>query len=180
MKTLSAFLMAMLVVFPIAAMAEPPMPLQVVETVTIQASAAEVWARAKNFDGLATWHPLFARSELVSGVNGMGGAIRSVRVKDGPAFTEELLEHSDREMTFTYRIVESPLPLRDYFSTFSVTPGPAGAVVKWSGSFMRRNPASTPPPGEDDAAAIKLVEVVYRTGLDNLKRMLEGKEPPAR
>jgi mxaD protein len=150
------------------------MPLSVVETVTIQASAAEVWSRVRSFDGLAQWHPLFASSVLVSGTNGKPGAIRSLTVKDGPTFTEELLAYRDAEMTFTYRIVESPLPLTDYVATLSVTPGPAGAVVKWAGSFRRKNPADTPPAGEDDAAAIKLIEVVYRTGLDALKKTLEG------
>jgi hypothetical protein len=77
-------------------------------------------------------------------------------------------------MSFTYRIIESPLPLADYFSTLSVTPGPAGAMVKWTGKFKRKNPADTPPAGEDDAAAVKLIEVVYKTGLDNLKKTLEA------
>jgi hypothetical protein len=160
---------------PLAARGEPRMPLQVTETVTIQAAATEVWARIKRFDGLARWHPLFAKSSLVSGASGKVGAVRTLTVKDGPTFTEELLEYSEADMTFTYRIIESPLPLADYVSTLSVTPGSAAAVVRWTGTFKRKNPADSPPTGEDDASAIKLIEVVYRTGLDHLKKMLEGK-----
>ncbi len=174
MRSLSALLIAMLVALPLAAWADSRMPLQVTETVTIQAAATEIWARIKSFDGLASWHPLFAKSSLVSGANGKVGAVRALTVKDGPTFTEELLEYSDADLTFTYRIIESPLPLADYLSTLSVTPGSAAAAIKWTGTFKRKNPADTPPAGEDDASAIKLIEVVYKTGLDNLKRMLEG------
>ena len=46
--------------------------------------------------------------------------------------------------------------------------------VVWSGSFKRKNPSDDPPEAESDAGAIKLVKGVYRGGLDNLKKMLEG------
>jgi hypothetical protein len=46
--------------------------------------------------------------------------------------------------------------------------------VIWSGTFKRKNAADNPPEAESDAGAIKLVQGVYRGGLDNLKKMLEG------
>jgi mxaD protein len=47
-------------------------------------------------------------------------------------------------------------------------------VVAWSGTFRRKNAADNPPEAESDAGVIKLVTGVYRGGLDNLKKMLDG------
>ncbi len=54
--------------------------------------------------------------------------------------------------------------------------GPADGMteVVWSGSFKRKNASDNPPEAESDEGAIKLIRGVYRGGLDNLKKMLEG------
>jgi len=46
--------------------------------------------------------------------------------------------------------------------------------VTWSGTYQRKNTSDNPPEAESDAGTIKLVKGVYRGGLDNLKKMLEG------
>ena len=56
-------------------------------------------------------------------------AIHGPEVKDGPSFTEELLAFDDAKHTYKYRIIESPLPLRDYVSHITVTPGAWQAPV---------------------------------------------------
>jgi hypothetical protein len=45
--------------------------------------------------------------------------------------------------------------------------------VAWSGNFKRQNTSDNPPEAESDAGVIKLVKGVYRSGLDNLKKLLE-------
>jgi mxaD protein len=158
-----------------SAVAAPPGPLSVTETIAINAPLDKVWAAIKDYDGLPNWHPGFSKDEIVKGKNNTPGAVRALTVKDGPTFTEELLAFSEKDHSYKYRIIESPLPLQDYVSTVSVAPGKGGmTVVTWVGNFKRKNPADSPPEAENDAAAVKLITDVYRGGLSNLKTQLEG------
>lgn len=150
-------------------------PLSVTETVDINAPPAKVWAAAKDFDGLNKWHPGFAKDELTKGKNNAVGTVRALTIKDGPTFTEELLAFDEASHTYKYRIIESPLPLNNYVATFKVAPGKDGGTrVTWSANFTRKNPSDSPPEGETDAAAVKLITDVFKGGLANLKKQTEG------
>jgi hypothetical protein len=46
--------------------------------------------------------------------------------------------------------------------------------VTWSGTFKRKNASDNPPDAESDAGVTKFITGVYRGGLDNLKKMIEG------
>ena len=171
--------LAVLAVFAMAAsgsaLADPLKPLSVTETIEINAPVATVWAAVKDYDGLTNWHPGFAKDEIVKGSNNTPGAVRALTIKDGPTFTEELLAFSEKDHSYLYRIIESPLPLQDYVSTVSVKKGMDGTtVVTWVGNFMRKNPADNPPEAESDAGAVNLIKGVYQSGLANLKKQLEG------
>jgi hypothetical protein len=156
------------------ALAAPPGPLRVVETVEINAPPAKVWATIREFDGLNKWHPGFSSAELVSGRNGQVGAVRKLTIKDGPSFTERLLKFDDHGHSYHYQIIESPLPIDRYTSSIMVRPVQGGmSRVVWIGHFRRKNPADNPPEAESDAGVTKLIQGVYRAGLDNLKKMLE-------
>jgi mxaD protein len=157
------------------AAADPPKTLHLVETVEIKAPLDKVWTAVRDFDGLAKWHPGFSGDVLVSGSNGKVGAVRKLTIKDGPVVVERLVAYDEAAHSYRYRITQSPLPLADYSSTITVKPGKAGMTeVTWSGSWKRKNTSDNPPENESDAGTIKLVKGVYRGGLDNLKKMLEG------
>lgn len=157
-----------------SAWAEPPKTLHVTESVEIKAPADKVWDVIKDFDGLNKWHPGFSADELVSGGNGKVGAVRKLTVKDGPSFTEKLTAYDAAHHSYHYMIVESPLPIAQYRSSISVRPGSAGMTkVVWSGSFRRKNASDNPPEDESDAGVTKLIQGVYRGGLDNLKKTLQ-------
>jgi mxaD protein len=158
------------------ALADPPKPLHVVETVTVKSTPDAVWAAVKDFDSLNKWHPGFSADELVSGTNGKVGSVRKLTVKDGPSFTERLTAYDDAGHSYRYRIIESPLPITDYSSKISVKPGKKDGTTEviWSGTFKRKNASDNPPDAESDAGALKLVKGVYRGGLDNLKKTFGG------
>jgi mxaD protein len=155
------------------ALADAPKTLKVVKTVNIQAPVDKVWNTVKDFDSLNKWHPGFAKDEIVKGDGNKPGAVRKLTVKDGPSFTEELLAFDEGTHSYRYRIIESPLPLRDYVSHISVKPdGKGGSKVTWSGTFKRKSTSETPPEAENDDAAVKLITSVYEGGLANLKKTL--------
>ncbi|MEA3179859.1 MAG: hypothetical protein QOI59_3382 [Gammaproteobacteria bacterium] len=158
-----------------AAFADPPKTLKITKSVDIAAPVDKVWDAVKDFDSLNKWHPGFAKDEIQKGENNKPGAVRKLTIKDGPSFTEELLAFDDAKHTYKYRIIESPLPLRDYVSHITVSPGAkGGSHVTWVGTFKRKSTSDTPPEAENDDAANKLITGVYEGGLANLKKMLGG------
>jgi len=176
MKRSIAVLALVAVAAPWAALAAAPKALTVVETVEVKAPVAKVWATIKDFDSLDKWHPGFSKDEIVKGSNSKAGAVRSLTVKGGPTFTEELISFNGRSHSYKYKITdESSLPIHNYSSTIAVKAGKDGmTVVTWSGWFKRKNTADNPPDAESDAGVKKFISGVYRGGLDNLKKMLEG------
>jgi mxaD protein len=156
-----------------SAFAGPPQTLKVTKSVNVAAPVEKTWDTIKDFDSLDKWHPGFSADEIQKGENNKVGAVRKLTVKGGPSFTEELLAFDAAKHTYKYRIIESPLPLRDYVSHITVTPGPnGGSHVTWTGTFKRKSTSDTPPEGENDEAALNLINGVYSGGLANLEKTL--------
>ncbi len=150
--------------------------LHVSKHVTIDAPAATVWDKVKNFDGINTWHPAFAKDQIISGNNNEVGAERLLTIGDGGTVKEKLLHFDEKHRTFKYTILEGVLPVSDYHSTLSVkAEGKDKSVVTWSSTFKRKNTGANPGENENDATAEKTVSGAYQAGLDNLKKVVEGK-----
>ncbi len=175
MKTIIALTIALFTLASGASLAAAPR-LHTMKSVTIDAPASKVWDAVKNFDGLNTWHPAVATDEIVAGKNNKAGAVRLLTLKGGGTIKEKLLSFDSSARTFHYSILEGVLPVSSYSSTLVVKSKGAGhSVVTWSGSFKRKNTGDSPPDNENDKTALDAVNGVYQSGLDNLKKMLEGK-----
>ena len=80
-----------------------------------------VWALARDFNGHAAWHPLIAESHIEEGLpSDRVGCVRNFKLSDGGHLRERLLSFSDLDRSFTYNIIVSPLPIRNYLATFDV------------------------------------------------------------
>ncbi len=85
----------------------------------IDAPIERVWSKVRDFNGLPSWHPVVAGSEIEQGLRSDAvGCVRNFGLKDGGHIREQLVSFSDREYSFTYTILESPMPLTDYVATF--------------------------------------------------------------
>lgn len=158
----------------LGAQAHGPTRQKVVETVTIDAPAAKVWERIRNFDALKDWHPAVAESAADKGNE--VGSVRTVKLKGGGQLIENLEGYDDAQMKYSYRIKDgSALPVTNYTSTLRVTDSGGKAQVEWRGAFYRGFPNNDPPPDQNDEAAVKAVTGVYQSGLANLKALVEGK-----
>jgi uncharacterized protein YndB with AHSA1/START domain len=163
------------IVAPCLVFAAPPKQLKVVETTTIKAPLDKVWAAVKDFDSLDKWHPAVAKDEIVKGTNNHPGAVRALSIKDGPVIKEKLLSFSDAMHSFSYKFTDTPFPIKGYVSVLHVKANKDGTtLVRWSGTFKRKNPADNPPDAESDEAGVKLITGIYQSGLANLKKMVEG------
>ena len=105
----------------------------------IDAPADDVWARIRDFNGLATWHSgLVAQSEIEGGLAGdQVGGVRSFTLADGTHIRERLLSHSDRERSYTYNFEKTPFDVDNYCATIRVTPvtDGGGSFVEWWTDF---------------------------------------------
>jgi hypothetical protein len=105
----------------------------------IDAPAGDVWARIRDFNGLADWfHEAIAESEIEEGKAGdQDGAVRSFSLRDGARFRERLLSHSDAQRSYSYNFETTPFDVQGYHATIKVTPVTDGnrAFVEWWTTF---------------------------------------------
>lgn len=136
------------------------------EKADLAAPPAKAWDAIKDFGAWQTWHPVLASDEITKGKDHAKGAVRVLTTKDGGKITEELTSYSAAGMTYSYRILESPLPVKNYASTLKVTRTKTGSTVTWSSTFDAKD-------GTSDDDAKKAMTGVYRAGLDNLPNVVK-------
>ena len=118
----------------------------------VSKSPAEVWEHIGDFLAVDRWMKGIPPMESDD-----DGKVR--RIGSGPnAIVEELLEQGDR--SYTYRIVQGPLPVKDYVSTLSVSASGDGSLVEWRSTFE--------PDGVPEDQAVAIVQGIYSAGLANL------------
>jgi mxaD protein len=149
-----------------AARAERPV-LKYKDQVTLKAPPQKAWNTFKDFDSIHKWHPATENTVLLVGQNGKPLAVREFQVKGGAFVISELLAYDEAKRWFKYRIIKTNLPLANYVAEMQVKPASGGgSVVMWSAQFQR--PEETAKPDQDDAATTKLVQGVFKGGLDNI------------
>ena len=152
--------------------------LHVTRSVEINAPAADVWNRVKDFDALNTWHPGIAKDEIIEGRNNEVGAVRLLTTGNGDQLHEKLLGFDAAGMNFRYGIIDEGGMVSNYESTLKVEAVTATTSrVIWSGSFTPNAGAPPPAPGPDGKVMTpaELFEFIYQSGLDNLKKLAETK-----
>ena len=134
----------------------PAFAASVTETVEVKASPEKVWAAsAKDFCGIGQFHPAVEKCELSD-----GGKTRTLSLKGGGTILEKQTANEEGK-SYSYVIVESPLPVADYKSTFSIKGSGDASTVTWTGSFE--------PKGADEAKAKSVIDGIYTSGLEALK-----------
>ena len=111
--------------------------MKVIRSVIIDAPIQAVWEQVRRFDGVAQWNPGVTNATLESGSATATGSIRRLEIVDGSIFRETLLAHSDLENSYTYDILEGPLPCHNYIAThrfIEITDGNRTLGI-WEGNF---------------------------------------------
>lgn len=127
-------------------------------TLHLAASAQTVWKRIGGFATLHEWHPTIEQTEM----DGAGvGARRTLFLDGGGKVIERLEDEDPVGRSYTYTIVESPLPVANYLATIRVEPeGADGCTVHWSSTF---EPDGVP---EDEAKVV--IRGIYEAGFGSL------------
>lgn len=136
----------------------------------IEAPAARVWERLRDFNGLPRWHPRIRDSRIENGEPAdRVGCVRDFHLQNGDRIRERLLGLSDYDMFCTYSILESPMPLTEYVATLRLTPVTDGdrTFAEWTAEFDC---------AIDDAEGLVtgIGNDVFQAGFDALKRQMAG------
>jgi Polyketide cyclase / dehydrase and lipid transport len=137
----------------------------------IDAPIDRVWARIRDYNGLPSWHPGIAKSEIEGRTpSDQVGCVRVLTLQNGAVVRERLLEMSDLGHHYTYAILESPLAVANYRATLRLRRISDGnrTYGEWSASF-------DPDPPEKQAETVDFISnAVFQGGFDALKKHFGG------
>ena len=129
----------------------------------LQAPAQAIWDILSDFAGIKVGGPITSFETEGEGV----GMVRTIGM-GGASVVERLDVHDADAMTFTYVITndDAPLPVSNYSATVTVTATGENSVhVDWTGTFA---------PKGDEAAAIKVVQGIYKGGIAGARKATGG------
>ena len=119
----------------------------------------EIWKVVGDFCAIKTWHPAVAN--CVETKDG-DATIRTLTLKDGGKIKEKLT--STQDLAYTYEIVESPLPVKNYKSKLwlEADDEPDRSVIYWQSDFDAN--------GASDDDATKEIAGMLADGVKGIKQ----------
>jgi hypothetical protein len=112
--------------------------LRVYKTPILDAPPDSAWATLRDFMRIAEWHEAVTRVEHID--NGPGdrvGCVRRMEVDGGAIMTERLVALSDRDRCYSYELVDSLVPVRNFVGTVQVVPitRTGQSMLSWTATF---------------------------------------------
>lgn len=155
MKKIAIILASTLLILSGCATEEAPPTLEVSKSMTINAGLDYVWGYAGDFCAIATWHPAVETCETTEED---GTTYRILTLGDGA----QLKERHDGETAtgYSYTIIEGPLPVKDYSSTFEAEGDAESTTINWSSTFLAE--------GATDDEAKEVISGIYDGGLSTI------------
>ena len=91
--------------------------------------------------------------------------------------TERLLDRDPHDMHMAYTYVDGAVMATDYSPVLSVKDaGDGTSIVEWSAHFKPLAYSNEATSAQDERALTDFFDGVYKTGLENLKRVVESGE----
>jgi Polyketide cyclase / dehydrase and lipid transport len=140
--------------------------LKVVRSTILDAPVDRTWALIRDFNGHDQWHPLVERSLIErSQPSDKVGCVRRFVLADGSELREQLLSLSDLEQSYSYCLLDTPVPLFNYIAHVRLMPVTDGDRTFWSweGRFTTR-------PGEEERMTKLVGNGVYQAGFEAIRR----------
>jgi uncharacterized membrane protein len=145
---------------------------KVVRSTIIDAPVDRLWSVLRDFNGHDQYHPIVSVSAIERGYSSDKiGCVRRFTLEDGSELREQLLSLSDLEMTYSYCLLDTPIPLFNYVAHIRLLP-----VTDGNRSFWHWESRFTTPPGREAELAAKVGNDVYSAGMEAVRRLpeLEG------
>lgn len=138
---------------------------KVLRSTVLNAPIEAVWDVVRDFNGHDQWHPAVATSQIERGNPAdMVGCVRRFRLEDGSELREQLLTLSDIEQSFTYCLLDTPIPLLNYVAHCRLFPVTDGDLTFWEWESRFDTPA-----GRQDELATMVGDTIYSAGFDAVR-----------
>ncbi len=138
---------------------------KVVRSTVLPAPVDSVWGVLRDFNGHDRWHPAVSEShvERRRGADEVG-CIRNFRLDDGSELREQLLTLSDLEQSFSYCLLDTPVPLFNYVAHVRLAPVTDGDMTFWEWESRFDTPK-----GQEETLAELVGEQIYQAGFDAIR-----------
>jgi hypothetical protein len=142
--------------FVIVTFAAPAMAAEVSKDALVRLTPNAIWGKIGPFCSIKSWHPAIANCEQSK----EGASVfRVLTLKDGGKIKEKLT--AEAKNSYSYSIVESPLPVANYTATLTAKPvGDDKATIVWTAKFD--------PKDKSEADAKGVIEGIFKAGLENI------------
>jgi NADPH:quinone reductase-like Zn-dependent oxidoreductase len=148
---------------------------RVIRSTIIDAPIEAVWAVLRDFNGHDRWHPIVAESHVeAERASDEIGAVRNFRLRNGAQLREQLLELDDRDHSFTYCILDSPIPLIGYVAKVTLK-----RVTDGNRTFWDWRSQFATPPGLEAQLERMVGEEVYDGGIEAVRALVERRRGTA-
>jgi len=128
-----------------------------------------VWGVLRDFNGHEEWHPAIASSQIERNESADRVAcVRRFKLVDGGELREKLLTLSDLEQSYSYCLLETPVPLFNYVSHVHLVPVTDGDGTYWSWKSEFSTQA-----GREREMAELVGEGIYQAGFDAIRDLLD-------
>ena len=133
---------------------------RIVKSTIMEAPVESVWEVLRDFNGHDQWHPAVADSHIERGFSSdKVGCVRRFHLADGSELREQLLALSDADMTFSYCLLETPIPLLNYVAHVRLLPVTDGDLTFWHWTSRFDTP-----PGREQELEKQVGEQIYEGG----------------
>lgn len=157
------------------ALAHGPARQKVIEEIEVNAPPEKIWKIISDFCGIKNWHPGITACESDNGTQ--PDSIRVITLESGEQIKEKLIKHLPDRHMLQYMMVEpndKAFPINTHGSTMTVKANDnGGSTVQWKGAFYRLFPGPNPPPDQTNEAGREALSGLYKSGLENIKKMAE-------
>lgn len=142
---------------------------KVIRSTILHSPSDEVWDLLRDFNGHDRWHPEVANSHIERGeAFDRVGCVRRFKLNDGSELREQLLTLSDMEQSYSYCLLDTPVPLFNYVAHVRLLPVTDGDATfwEWEGRFDTRH-------GEEQAMTDLVGARIYEAGFEAVRSQLE-------
>jgi hypothetical protein len=141
---------------------------RIVKSTIINAPTDRVWAVLRDFNGHDRWHPAVATSAIERGYSSDKiGCVRRFKLADGGELREQLLALSDLEQSFSYCLLDTPIPLFNYVAHVRLLPVTDGDRTFWHWECRFTTRA-----GQEARLVAMVGEQIYQAGFDAVRRQV--------
>ncbi|MCW6509414.1 SRPBCC family protein [Lichenifustis flavocetrariae] len=138
------------------------------KSTVVDAPVEQVWAVLRDFNLHDKYHPAVANSQIERGLpSDKVGCVRRFHLQDGSELRELLLTLSDADMSFSYCLLDTPVPLLNYVAHNRLIP-----ITDGDRTFWHWHCRFDTPPGQEQALFEAISTDIYDAGFRAVRAYL--------